>query len=104
MATPDEILALRRMTALGADTTVYDDVVLNDMIDELGINAAAAAVWSEKASALSTLVDVSESGSSRNMSQAYKGALAMAQHYAGQDSTPEDNSLAATTRPIVRES
>lgn len=78
MATTDEIAMLRRMTALDADDAVYTDSLLGGMIDDLGIEAAVKQVWREKAAAVSGLVDITESGSSRALSGLRKGYLEMA--------------------------
>jgi hypothetical protein len=47
------------------------------MIEDLGFEAAAAAVWQEKAASVAGLVDVTESGSSRRLSQLKDAYLAM---------------------------
>lgn len=106
MASSEEIAELRRKTNLVGDTTVYDDGSLNTLIDSLGsVNMAAAQIWGEKASGLATLVDISESGSSRSMSQAYKNALAMSSYFKGLDSSDTliENTRVARTRAAVRE-
>ena len=82
MATIDEVGQLRRMTATPEDDPVYTADLLGTYIDNLGtLEAAAAAVWAEKAAAASTLVDMAESGSSRSLSQLQKAALAMQNHF-----------------------
>ena len=67
--TPDEIAQLRRMAGLADDDAVYTDEVLELYFDNLGgdLNAVAAAIWGEKAASASSLVDVTESGSSRRL-------------------------------------
>jgi hypothetical protein len=63
----------------------------------------ASVIWREKAASYADLVDVSESGSSRKLSDLRKGALEQAAYY---DSiTQQSLSLLAgrpRTRPIVR--
>lgn len=78
MATDTQIAQLRRMTALSEDDSVYTDSLLGGMIDDLGIDPAAKQIWREKAATASGLVDVTESGSSRSLSQLRKGYLEMA--------------------------
>jgi hypothetical protein len=78
MATQDQISTLRRMTALTDDDAVYTDSLLGGLIDDLGFETAAAQIWKEKAAAAATLVDTTESGSSRALSQLRKGFLEMA--------------------------
>lgn len=91
MATPDQIAQLRRMTSLSDDDQVYTDEVLGVYIDNLGsLEAAASAIWREKASALAGLVDTTESGSSRRLSQLYDQALKMGQAFQPGD---EDDTL-----------
>lgn len=82
MASIDDVAKLRRMTALEAADPVYTDSLLGGMIDDLGFEAAAAQVWSEKAAAAATLVDTTESGSTRRLSQLQEHALKMRQQFA----------------------
>lgn len=78
MATESEIARLRRMTALDASDATYTESLLGGMIDDLGFENAASQIWREKAAAAAGLVDMSESGSSRSLSQLRKGYLEMA--------------------------
>lgn len=81
MATGQEVISLRRMVD-EPTTATYSDAALSAIIDASStLNAAAAQVWQEKAAAASTLVNVSESGSSRSMQQVHQNALSMARHY-----------------------
>ncbi len=77
MATESEIARLRRVTDLAANDAVYTDELLSALIDELGFEATAASIWKEKAASFAGLVDTTESGSSRSLSQLYKNALEM---------------------------
>lgn len=56
-------------------TTMNDDNTFN-------LNRAAVTIWTAKAASYASLVDVTESGSSRKMSDLHKNALAMTKHYA----------------------
>lgn len=88
MASTDELAALRRATALDPSDTVYTDELLSDLIDSLGsLSAAAAQVWREKAAATAGMVDTTESGSSRKMSDLHKNALEIAGGFAAVDAT-----------------
>jgi hypothetical protein len=78
MATEAEIASLRRATALDADDAVYTDSLVGGMLDDLGFEPASATIWREKAAAVAGLVDTTESGSSRALSQLRKGYLEMA--------------------------
>jgi len=78
MATEEELARFRRMTALSDDDAVYTDAVLDGMIEDLGFDAAVATVWREKAASVAGLVDTTESGSSRRLSQLREAYLGMA--------------------------
>lgn len=78
MATESELARFRRMTALAADDEVYTDAVIDGMIEDLGFESAVAAVWTEKAASVAGLVDTTESGSSRQLSQLRKSYVEMA--------------------------
>jgi hypothetical protein len=86
MAAIADILALRRLVAEPDDVNGYDNTRLAELLDTpLTVNAAAAVVWREKAANAAELVDVSESGSSRKLSDIRKNALEMAAHYSALD-------------------
>jgi hypothetical protein len=78
MADEATIDRFRRMTDLSDTDEVYTDAVIDGMIEDLGFNAAVAAVWTEKAASAAGLVDTTESGSSRKLSDLHKQYLAMA--------------------------
>jgi hypothetical protein len=78
MASDSDIARLRRMTDLSDEDSVYTDQLLGAMIDELTFEAAAASVWREKAASYAALVDTTESGSSRRLSQLHDQAVRMA--------------------------
>lgn len=74
--------ALRPLVGETALDSEYSDERLDELLLEyVSQNRAAAAIWREKAATYSDLVDVSESGSSRKMSDLLKNALAMAEQY-----------------------
>lgn len=77
MADEATIARFRRMTALDPADTVYTDAVIDGMIEDLGFEAAAASVWREKAATVAGLVDTTESGSSRKLSQLREAYLDM---------------------------
>lgn len=84
MATVDELAMLRRMTNLEYNDSTYTDQVLAAIIDaSSSMEAAAAQVWTEKAASFAGLVDVTESGSSRQLSQMQRHALEMRDKFAG---------------------
>ena len=76
MASLDEIAVLRRLTSTEPDD--YPDDLLNDLIDSNGsVDAAAAQVWRELAAEYATMVDITESGSTRKLSDLHGHAQAM---------------------------
>lgn len=77
MATAEQILSFRRAAAIELDDAVYTDAVIDGMIEDLGFNPAVGQVWREKAASFAGLVDTTESGSSRRLSQLYSQALAV---------------------------
>ena len=106
MATPAEVQELRRLTQY-TDVDPYDDTQLSALIDASSIYGVAEKLWREKAATLSTLVDVSESGSSRKLGDGYKNALAMAKSFKDlrdAETAPTITTNFARTRNIVRES
>ncbi len=105
MASSGEVQRLRSLTGY-VEADPYDDQQLSDLIDALGINRVAAMIWQQKAAQYASLVDTSESGSSRSMSQLHKNALTMAANFtkaAQDDETPVDEGRFARSRAAVRE-
>jgi hypothetical protein len=84
MATSAEIAAFRLLIGQPEDAEPYTDQFLSARLDSAASDQALAAViWREKAASFSELVDVSESGSSRKLSDLYKNALTMAAAFEG---------------------
>jgi Cdc6-like AAA superfamily ATPase len=107
MATPTEIATLRQIIDEPDDTNGWTDAILDEIIESTrnedgtpNYNAAAATAWRRKATSYSKLVDVSESGSSRKMSDLFNNALELAKFYEGKDS--EDDEPPITSRPRTR--
>lgn len=103
MATNDEYLQLRRMTGEVGSST-YTDADLDIFITTSGdLNAAAAAIWAEKAAAYADLVNISEAGSSRSNSDLFKHAADQRDHFAAvAAATVAVSTGSTTTRPIQR--
>lgn len=102
MATQDEIDLLKLLVG----SEMLTDAEFGKMIDlEPGnMNLAAARVWEIRAGKYSGLVTISESGSSRQMSDLYKNALELARWYrqkAAEEEQEETNG-STRTRRIVR--
>lgn len=84
MATSEQIAQFRRMIGELSNTAPWDDAYVSQVIDaSASLNAAAARAWEEKAAIYASMVDVTESGSSRRLSQLQEQALRMAAHYRG---------------------
>jgi hypothetical protein len=77
----------------------YTDELLAAMIDELGFEAAASAIWHEKAASYTGLVDTTESGSTRRLSQLHEHALKMGNAW----KPPEDDTTAGTSFTVAIE-
>lgn len=84
MATAEEIARLRSFTGDPSEEE-FSQFQLNGILDAMAgnINRAASEVWGIKAARFSNFVNVTESGSSRNLGDLYKNAMAMKTHYDG---------------------
>lgn len=88
MATSEEIAAFRLLVDESADKLPYDDISISSRLDTASSpEALATQIWREKAARYASLVNVSESGSSRNLSDLHDHALKMAAVYANADAT-----------------
>lgn len=91
MATAAEIAALRLIIAEPDDEAPYTDAILSVRLDGAASSQALASqIWLEKAATYAELVNTSESGSSRNLSDLHKNALAMAATFKAQDPAAPD--------------
>jgi len=81
MATSEQVSLVRAYTGEPTEET-WTDVALGALIDELGADSTTARVWREKQARYSKLVDVSEAGASRKMSQAFDHAKTMTAYWA----------------------
>ncbi len=101
MATAAEISRLRRMIdEPGTDT--YSDSDLSAFIDiSDNIELAASDLWMEKAASLARLVNVSESGSSRSLSDLHKNALLMSSNFSAAGQTEAAAEEAPTSRTRI---
>ena len=77
MATSADLTKLQRIAPAGD----FTEAEMSALIDAKGINGAAAELWAARASATASLVDVTESGSSRKNSQAHDKAKEMLELY-----------------------
>lgn len=100
MASEAQILELRIMIAQPENAEPWTDAKLGALIDAKNgdLNAAAYSVWEGKAAQVAHLVDISEGGSSRKMSDMYKNFLAIRDTFA-----PEDGTSGGRRAPMTRE-
>lgn len=99
--TEDE-LALLREWIQEPISEEWNDDRLNAMyvIMEGNLRATAGAFWRGKAASVAMMGDITENGSSRKMSDAYKNALALAGEF---EAVPGEDLVARPrTRAIVR--
>jgi hypothetical protein len=98
MATIDQIENVRRITN-GAEG--YTDQQLNTLIDSgMSDQAIAYRIWNEIAASTALLVNTSESGSSRSLSDLHKNALTMAANFAPQPLVDEFGAPKRTRKMI----
>ena len=103
MASADELAALRRAADVATDDDVYTDALLDSMFEMYGsVAGAAAAIWREKAAAYAAMVDTTESGSSRKLSDLHKNAMAVAAGFTSVDPVVVPT-RAAYTIPVERQ-
>lgn len=102
MATPDEIALLRQKIQEPNNADPYTDDFLSTLIDTYGIDGAAGQVWEVKAASVAKLVDITEGGSSRKMSQVFTQYTELAKQYSSKDETDPTGYTAPRTRKITR--
>jgi hypothetical protein len=89
-----DLARLRRLVDEPTEDAYSDTELVDRLSAALGdFNKAALGVWQEKLIAATSLVDVSEGGSSRRMSQAYDHAKDMVDFFTSQ--------IATVTRPVL---
>jgi hypothetical protein len=101
MATIEDLKHLKRIAPKGD----HDDGELLELIDAVGMNGAAAELWQVNVSVTASLVDVTESGSSRKLSQAHDRAVSQYEYYRNLfegETAPPDLSGTAITRLMRR--
>lgn len=84
MAELADIARLRRLIGEPDDEAPWTDQVLSDIIDSNDdLNSAALEVWEAKLAEAAGMVDTTESGSSRKLSQLNDQAAKMVAYYQG---------------------
>ena len=104
MATQAQIIELRVKIQEPLNEPPFTDEALGALIDAAGgdTDAVARTFWQGKAASVAHLVDISEGGSSRKMSDMYKNFLAIADTFAPEDGTGPTAKRAPMTREITR--
>jgi hypothetical protein len=102
VSTDEQIIALRKAINEPTDAEPYTNAMLAALlIAEGSVNRAAASVWRSKAASASSLVDMTESGSSRRLSQLQDNALKMAALF--EDEGDQDTPVVARTYVVGSE-
>lgn len=99
--TPEDQAKVDALKKLIGATTYTDEqllAILTSLDDSL--NGAAAQIWTEKMATTSTLIDVKEGSSTRNLSDLHKNASSMAAYFKKLADTEDGGS--ATGRPRTR--
>lgn len=106
MAELADIARLRRLIGEPDDVAPWTDQVLADIIDSNeDLNSAALEVWESKQAEAAGMVDTTESGSSRKLSQLNDQAAKMVAYYRGltnPGTEPTDLTGYAYSVPIER--
>ena len=112
MATEAEIAYVRQLVHELDPDGEWPDTRIDAFIENsrnadgtANLRVAAADIWGVKASSYSTMVDISESGSSRKMSDLLKNALLLQKSLRDGDETPDIEDPLANrprTRAIIR--
>lgn len=98
--TAAELEELRKYIDEADDTGGWTDVVLSALAEAYknssggyNLRGTASAVWAAKAAEYHALVDTSESGSSRSMSQKFKHAMELAKLFGSDSSSGTDDTI-----------
>lgn len=104
MATITDVALLRQKIQEPDNVDPYTDDFLSELIDQYGVDSAAGQIWEAKAASVARLVDISEGGSSRKMSQVFTQYSAIADKFNSKTSSGEDPTgyTAPRTRKITR--
>lgn len=98
MATDTQIASIRRLTA---EAVGYTDEQLSVMIDSgMTEDQMAYRIWNEIAASTAQLVNVSESGSTRALSDLHKNALTMANSFRSPVTLNADITIKRTRRAV----
>lgn len=100
MAVPTSLESLRRLID-EPTTAIYADAELQSRLDiaKGDKNVVSLDIWTEKLAAAAVLVNVSEGGSTRSMSQAFDHAEKMVEHFTALVATSAGTRIRKLTRP-----
>jgi hypothetical protein len=104
MASAEDIALLRAMIGEPDNAEPWTDEVLSAMIDAAAsLESAALSAWTAKAATYAGMVDTTESGSSRRLSQLQEQALKMVAFFRQASDTPEVEDLTGYAYTIAIE-
>ena len=72
---------VQELRGMVGETSLSDEELSEILVAKGTLNAAAAYIWAQKVTNTVGLVDISESGSSRKMSNVHTQTMAMAEYY-----------------------
>lgn len=101
MAEDADIETLRRLVDEPTED-IYSDTDLETLLDSGDMNTSALSIWEEKMARYSTMVDTSESGSSRKNSDLFNSATRMAKYYRDILGVEEEETIDVSERPRTR--
>lgn len=84
------------------DTETYSDEYISALVDAGSVASASAVIWKRKAASYAELVNVSEAGASRSMSDLHKNALTMAKTFETEAAGGSTGIGRAKTHPVMR--
>jgi len=96
------VLQLRRMIDEPDATTYSDAELATRAAAGSNLYAAARDIWVEKAAGAAALVNISEGGSTRAMSQVYDHYKDMVNFYSELASAGSGSTTGAVLRPVIR--
>jgi len=102
MATLQQIAELRDEIQEPLNQEPYTDDYLGALIDDYGMDEAAHKIWIAKRNAVAALVDISEGGSSRKMSQLFDQYSKIVATYEEDPIDPVGTRRPPRTREITR--
>lgn len=98
MATQAEIAEVLGLLGPNAASDGWDEAKINDLLDEGNTpDEIALEYWEARMAKTSTMVNVTESGSSRSLRDVFTNASAMAKYFADKN---KDDETESSVRPV----